>query len=380
MQARPRSSQPLNAGPAPAWDSPRFVAIARGARMVFRDCGLPDAECWLALHGGPGGSGQPGLLQPLRLHRQRGIVPDQRGAGRSNPRGRLAGNHTGQLVADLERLRIELGLESWALLAGSWGTVVALRYAQAHPTRVTRLVLRGAFALKRAEIFGLLKPDPRRDRAVARSPYWPRAPYSGAPRVLARLEQLLQSGTPGVPARHVIRCWNLLEQRSALRGLWRSLVHSAASPVSDRPPAVAPQPGGRQLPADTYRRAWAQLRRQQRRGLTGLRHPRASRTDRHGWQKFRIQGHYLRHKGFVRAGGLDAAVRSLAVHGIPSDWVHGRFDAVCSPANSRRWLAQQEALEPGLARGHWPLGGHLASEPGIRETLRQVVQQDRRKP
>lgn len=348
--------------------------------MAFRDCGLPGADCWLVLHGGPGGSAQPGLLQPLQLHLQRAVLPDQRGAGQSRPQGRLAGNHTGQLVADLEHLRAELGIESWALMAGSWGTVVALRYAQTYPTRVTRLVLRGAFALKRAEIFGLLRPDPRRDRAVAGSPYWPRARYSGAPRVLARLEQLLQSGTPGVPARHVIRCWNLLEQRSALKGLWRSLVHSAAMPASNHLFSSALQPDGGREPADGFRRAWAQLRRQQRRCLAGLRYPRASRTDRAGWQKFRIQGHYLRHKGFVRAGELDAAVRSLAVHGIPSDWVHGRFDAVCPPANSHRWLAQQEALAPGLARGYWPPAGHLASEPGIRQALKQVVLHDRRKP
>ena len=363
------SSHTLNTGPGTGWHSPRFVATGRGARMAYRDCGARGGECWLVLHGGPGASCHPGLPAPLQLSRQRAVLPDQRGAGQSRPAARLAGNHTDQLVADLETLRRHLGIERWALLAGSWGTVVALRYVQLHPERVTRVVMRGAFALKRREIFGLLHANARRDRAVSRSPHWPRAPYSGDAGVLARLEQVLQSGTPGVAARHVVRCWDLLEQRSALRGLWRSLVHSAAP--------KNPPPGEPRQRADLYRRAWAQLRRQQRRSLANLRQPRTSRADRRGWKKFRIQGHYLRHKGFVRPGALDNAARSLAVRGIPSDWVHGRFDAVCPPGNSRRWVAIQDVLDPGLARSHWPLAGHLASEPGLQSMLAQVVRQPR---
>ena len=368
-QTTPPARPPLNATPGKGWHAPHFVATGRGARMAYRDCGAPDGECWLVLHGGPGASCHPGLLAPFQLSRQRAVLPDQRGAGQSRPAARLAGNHTDQLVADMETLRRHLGIERWALLAGSWGTVVALRYAQAHPDRVTRLVLRGAFALTRREIFGLLHPDARRDRAVSQGPYWPRAPYSGDAQVLARLAQVLQSGTPGVAARHVVRCWNLLELRSALRGLWRSVVHSAT--------AEETPPGGFGQGAPAHRRAWAQLKRQQRRSLASLRQPRTSRTDRSGWKKFRIQGHYLRHKGFVRPCTLDSAVRGLAVRGIPSDWVHGRFDAVCPPANSRHWVEIQEALHHGLARAHWPLAGHLASEPGVRDTLAKVVRQPR---
>ena len=360
---------PLSTEPPNGWHAPHFVATGRGGRMAYRDCGARGGECWLVLHGGPGASCHPGLLAPLALGRQRAVLPDQRGAGRSRPAGRLAGNHTDQLVADLETLRRHLGIERWALLAGSWGTVVGLRYAQSHPDRVTRLVLRGAFALKRREIFGLLHADVRRDNTVSRSPHWPCAPYSGDAKVISRLEQLLQFRTHGVVARHIVRCWNLLEQRSALRGLWRSLVHSAAM--------KSPPPGDFRQRADAYRGAWAQLKRQQRLSLAGLRQPRASRADRRGWQKFRIQGHYLRHKGFVRPGELDRAARSLAAHGIPSDWVHGRFDAVCPPANSRRWIGLQDALRSGLARGHWPLAGHLASEPGLRDMLAKVVRQSR---
>ena len=79
----------------------------------------------------------------------------------------------------------------------------------------------------------------------------------------------------------------------------------------------------------------------------------------------------------MRPDGLDSAARSLAVRGIPSDWVHGRFDAICPPANSRRWLAGQEALVPSLASGDWPLASHLSGEPGVAEALAGVVGQTR---
>ena len=79
----------------------------------------------------------------------------------------------------------------------------------------------------------------------------------------------------------------------------------------------------------------------------------------------------------MRPGELDRAVRALAQHGIPSDWVHGQFDAICPPRNSQQWLSQTQALQPGLACGHWPVAGHLASEPGIRALLRALVQDGR---
>ncbi len=352
--------------PYSRWPQPEWVATGRDSRMAYRLVGLADGEPWLALHGGPGGSSQPDALHAFRLTRQQVILPDQRGAGLSRPRGRTAGNHTDQLVADLEVLRQALGLERWSILAGSWGTVLALRYAQIHPQRVNRLVLRGAFGLSRAEIRGLLHPDARREWRVAQSPHWPRAGLSSFPNVLARLEQVLQVGTPSVAGLRLIRCWNLLEQGAALRGMRRSLLEVAT--LKDAPLAVA------------VRRGWTQLQRGRRRAQAGLNRPGVFKADRRGWQKFRIQAHYLRHKGFLRPGELNRAVRSLADNAIPSDWVHGRFDAICPLENSRQWVRQTEALTPltpGLACGHSPVAGHLASEPGIRAALAGIVQNRR---
>ncbi|MBH2019459.1 alpha/beta fold hydrolase [Polaromonas sp.] len=355
----PRTARLLGCSPTPAWPEPAWVSTARNSLMAYRRLGPATGEPWLVLHGGPGGGCQPDLLQVFQPGRHQVILPDQRGAGLSRPRGRSAGNHTDQLVADLECLRLELGIERWSLLAGSWGTVLALCYAARYPQRVARLVLRGAFGLCLAEIRGLLHPHPIRERAVAHHSDWPCAPLSGMPRVLAKMEQVLQVGAPRAATVRLIRCWNLLEQGAALHGMWRSLVHAA----SLREPLLA----------SSIRRSWAQLRRKRRQAEAGLNRPGIRSADRRGWQKFRIQSHYLRHKGFLRPGDLDRAVGTLARHGLPSDWVHGQFDAVCPPGNSRQWVGQSQALQPGLARAHWPVAGHLAGEPAMRAALRRAV-------
>ncbi len=342
--------KPLN---APLWPAPRRLAVGGLHRIAWRDVGAPQGEPWLLLHGGPGGACQPGMLRPFDLRRQRVIAPDQRGAGASRPRGRTQGNHTLALVADLERLRGQLGIERWSVLAGSWGTVVALAYAQQHPHRVQRLVLRGAFALTRREIGGLLLPSARRGQTLsAPASVWPVRPGDGVPLALRRLAHLIQNGTPGVASLRVLRGWALRETDDALRGLRRSLRHAVhtGSPWSN-----------------AIRREWGGWRRQQRRALARLRQPGVQRSDRAAWGRYRVQAHYLAHRGFVRPGGLDRAVASLARERTPVDWVHGRFDAICPPANSARWAAQgRQAL-------HTPPAGHLGGEPAMLACLRAFV-------
>lgn len=340
--------------PAP-WPGPHVLARGPVHRMAWRAVGDPAGECWLLLHGGPGGGCRPSMLQPFDLERQRVIAPDQRGAGASRPGGRIEGNHTAALVADLEALRKRLGVQRWSLLAGSWGTVVALLYAARHPQHVQRLVLRGAFRVTRREVGGLLLPAARHGKTLghggARWPVPAGAPLSVA---LARLAQLLQSGTPGVASLHALRGWALREMRDAAAGLRRGLLHARGG-------AAAAQ-----------RREWALLRRQQRRAQAALPRPRRTRADRALWARYRVQAHYLRHRGFVRPGVLDGAVRALARHGVPIDWVHGRFDAICPPANSLRWLRMGRAAG-GAARLHLAPCGHLAGEPAMREILRRQV-------
>ena len=348
----------INATPASThWPAPRWLARGALHRIAWRDVGAPGGEPWLLLHGGPGSGCQPGLLAPFDLRRQRVIAPDQRGAGASRPHGGVAGNQLAALVADLEALRRHLGIERWSLLAGSWGTVLALQYAQAHPDRVQRLVLRAAFALTRREIGGLLLPSGRHGKNQGETPgAWPVRAQSPLPAALSRLEQLLQNDAASVTALRAQRGWALREMRDALHGMRRSLRHSSAAQAA------------------MQRRTWAQLQRQQRRAKAQLLRPQAGRADARLWARYRVQVHYLRRRGFVRPGAQDAAVRQLALQRLAVDWVHGRFDAICPPANSARWAQLQRRLAPGSTQWHRPASGHLGHECAMAACLRDCVQ------
>lgn len=125
----------------------------------------------LFLHGGPGSGCAPlhrGLLNPGRY---RTILLDQRGAGRSLPLGEIRANHTSALLEDLEHIRHTLGIERWWLFGGSWGSLLALRYAQQQPEAVAGLVLRGLFLGSRAEVNAYLqRGGPELAQAVAALP------------------------------------------------------------------------------------------------------------------------------------------------------------------------------------------------------------------
>ena len=120
--------------------------------LHFEECGNPGGQPVVVLHGGPGGGSMPYLR---RLHdpaAYRIILFDQRGCGKSTPHAELRENTTWDLVADMERLREHLGIERWQVLGGSWGSTLALAYAETHPDRVTGLILRGIFTLRRSEL------------------------------------------------------------------------------------------------------------------------------------------------------------------------------------------------------------------------------------
>lgn len=340
------------------WHLPLYLPLDAPHHMAYRLRGNPEGAAWLLLHGGPGGRCQPGMLAPLDLSRHWAIAPDQRGCGDSRPQGRTERNHTQTLVADLEALRAHLGLERWSILAGSWGTVLALAYAQRHPERVERLVLRGAFALRRCEVGGLLQRVRGSGKTMMPTPTsWPAAPGTSLPALLSRLRQLLQTGTPAVASLRAARRWSLLESRDAERGLRRALVHAAAL----RPESLS-----------ALRSAWASLRRGARQRTAAFQRP-AGHGDVASQRKYRVQAHYLLHRGFVRPGELDRAVRTLAQGGVPVAWVHGRCDAICPPGNSRRWAALGQRLAPGSATLDLPLSGHLGHEPLMLAALRREV-------
>lgn len=138
---------------------PELQPYARGRLRVsslheiyYEECGNPAGQPAVVLHGGPGGGISPFLRQMHDPAHYRIVLFDQRGCGQSSPHAELAENTTWDLVSDMEKLRIHLGIEAWQVVGGSWGSTLALAYAETHPDHVTGLIVRGIFTVRRQEI------------------------------------------------------------------------------------------------------------------------------------------------------------------------------------------------------------------------------------
>ncbi|MGQ0802050.1 MAG: prolyl aminopeptidase [Pseudomarimonas sp.] len=128
------------------------LAVSDRHTLHYEQCGNPDGKPAVILHGGPGGGCSPKMRRFHDPERYRIILFDQRGAGRSTPHADLQDNTTWDLVADIEKLRLHLGVDRWQVFGGSWGSTLALAYAQTHPEHVLDMVLRGIFMLRRWEL------------------------------------------------------------------------------------------------------------------------------------------------------------------------------------------------------------------------------------
>jgi len=154
--------------------------------LYYEQCGNPNGQPVVFLHGGPGGGLIPDYRRFFNPNIYRIVLFDQRGAGKSTPHANLEDNTTWHLVADIERLREQLGVERWMVFGGSWGSTLSLAYAETHPGRVESLVLRGIFLCRPSEIrwfyqegasaifpdvweqyFNLIPKDERRDMLSA---------------------------------------------------------------------------------------------------------------------------------------------------------------------------------------------------------------------
>jgi proline iminopeptidase len=128
------------------------LRVSRLHEIHYEVCGSPDGKPVLLVHGGPGGGSNPTMRRYHNPARYKIVLFDQRGCGRSSPHGVLEENTTWDLVADMERLRQHLRIDRWQLFGGSWGSTLSLAYAETWPERVTELVLRGVFLVRRAEL------------------------------------------------------------------------------------------------------------------------------------------------------------------------------------------------------------------------------------
>lgn len=158
--------------------------------LHYEEAGSPDGKPVVFLHGGPGGGIEPDHRRYFDPKAYRVVLFDQRGCGKSTPHASLDENTTWDLVADIERLRDHLGIDNWQVFGGSWGSCLALAYAQTHPERVTELVLRGIFMLRRSELLwfyqegashvfpdiweGYLAPIPKSERGDMMAAYYKR--------------------------------------------------------------------------------------------------------------------------------------------------------------------------------------------------------------
>jgi len=129
-----------------------LLDVGDGHRVYWELCGNPNGKPVVFLHGGPGGGCSPSQRRLFNPEKYKILLFDQRGCGRSTPYASLDHNTTWDLVADMERLRTMVGAEKWMVFGGSWGSTLALAYAETHPERVSELIVRGIFTLRRSEL------------------------------------------------------------------------------------------------------------------------------------------------------------------------------------------------------------------------------------
>jgi proline iminopeptidase len=120
--------------------------------LYFEESGNPQGKPLVALHGGPGGGSIPQYRQYFNPEKWRIVLFDQRGCGKSTPHAELEENTTWDLVSDIEKLRVHLGISQWVVFGGSWGSTLALAYSETHPECCLSLILRGIFMLRKKEI------------------------------------------------------------------------------------------------------------------------------------------------------------------------------------------------------------------------------------
>jgi proline iminopeptidase len=290
--------------------------------MYWEQVGNPRGQPVLFLHGGPGAGAGAVHRRFFDPQHWRVIIFDQRGAGRSRPLGELRDNTTQHLVRDIEVLRQFLGIEDWLLFGGSWGSTLALAYAQEHPNRVLGCVLRGVFLGRRDEVVWFLE---------------------GLRRVFPDAWAAFSEHLPP-------------EERGDLLGAYLRR-------LCDPDPAV-------HLPAA---RAWSQYEGSCSTLLPSPETVASFAQDRTALGLARIEAHYFAHDLFLPPEGLLGRMDRLA--GIQAEIVQGRYDMVC-PATSAFELA---AAWPSARLTVIPDAGHSALEPGLRTALVSAVERFRRR-
>lgn len=281
-----------------------------GHQIYWEICGNPQGIPAVFLHGGPGSGCSAEHRRLFDPARYRVMLFDQRGCGRSRPLASLENNSTWHLVSDIEALRRLMGVDRWLVFGGSWGSTLALLYAEAHPERVTHLVLRGIFMLRPAEIAWFYQHGASELYPDAWEPFRDFIPPAERGDFLAAYHRRLTGPDPEL-ALQAARVWSIWE------------------------------------------------------GSTSHLYPSESTVDRFGADRFalafaRIEAHYFVNGGFMTVP--DQILRDVPrIRHIPGTIVQGRYDVVC-PLTSA-WALHRAWPEAALRIV--PDAGHSAFEPGI---------------
>ena len=279
-------------------------------QLYFEESGNPDGKPVVFLHGGPGAGANAAARRFFDPARYRIVVFDQRGSGRSRPHASLQNNTLPHLLTDIEQLRARVGVERWQVFGGSWGSTLALAYAQEYPARVTELVLRGVFLLRPEEVAWFYQ--------------------KGASRLFPDRWQAFVAPIPAA------------ERADLLRAYYRRL-------TGDDP--------AEQL---ICARAWSGWEAATSNLRMAAGSPGRVQSDEFALALARIEAHYFVHRGFL--GRPNQLLEEVArIRSIPSVIVQGRYDVVCPPCSA--WDLWQAWPESELRIV--PDAGHSAFEPGI---------------
>lgn len=294
----------------------RLVSVGDGHQIYMEQCGNPDGLPVVVLHGGPGGGCSPAMRRYFDPRVFRVILFDQRGCGKSRPHASVENNTTWHLVEDIERLRSLLDIEEWTVFGGSWGATLALIYAQAHPDRVSRLVLRGVFLATQSELDWFY--------GGGAGKFWPE-PWAKFTSLLAEDEL---SDTIKAYNKRLFsgdRATEILYAKA-----WSAWENALASIHSNG--VVGESPG-------EYARAFA-----------------------------RLENHYFTNNAFLEKDGQILDQMDRIAH-IPGHIVQGRYDMICPPQAAWNLSERWPNAELKMVRQ----AGHALSEPGISAELVRIM-------
>merc|ERR1712137_248812 len=282
--------------------------------LYYEECGNPEGNPAVVLHGGPGGGSVPAYRSYFDPKKYRIVLFDQRGAGKSTPLACLEDNTTWSLVEDVEKIKNHLGISKWVVFGGSWGSTLSLAYAETYPNSVKALVLRGIFTLRRKELLwfyqdgasfifpdawdGFIKPIPEVERGDLMSAYY---------RYL--------TGDDEEKKMECARAWSTWEMATSKLFVSPEMLSKAED--------------------DNFALSFA-----------------------------RIECHYFVHGGFFTQDG-QLLKNSHLLKDIPGTIVQGRYDVVC-PATTA-W--ELHKLSPHFEFNIVPDAGHSCSEPGTIDLL-----------